>query len=69
MNAETVAKALGGRKAGGGWTARCPAHNDRKPSLSICDAHDGMVLVHCHAGQKLVAKSGELCEFVFEFEA
>jgi hypothetical protein len=50
MNAETVAKALGGRKAGGGWTARCPAHNDRKPSLSICDAHDGMVLVHCHAG-------------------
>jgi hypothetical protein len=50
MNAETIAKALGGRKAGGGWTARCPAHNDRKPSLSICDADDGTVLVRCHAG-------------------
>ncbi len=49
MNAETIAKALGGRKAGGGWTARCPAHDDRSPSLSICD-QDGKVLVRCHAG-------------------
>lgn len=49
MNAETIAKALGGRKAGGGWTAQCPAHDDRTPSLSIRDA-DGTVLVHCHAG-------------------
>ena len=38
MTAETIAKALGGRKAGGGWMARCPAHDDRKPSLSIRDA-------------------------------
>ena len=29
MTAETIAKALGGRKAGGGWMARCPAHDDR----------------------------------------
>jgi hypothetical protein len=29
--------------------ARCPAHDDRKPSLSISDA-DGRVLVCCHAG-------------------
>jgi len=35
MTAEAIAKALGGRKAGGGWTARCPAHDDRTPSLSI----------------------------------
>ena len=49
MTAETIAKALGGRKAGSGWTARCPAHDDREPSLSIRDA-DGKVLVHCHAG-------------------
>lgn len=35
MNAETIAYALGGRKAGSGWTARCPAHEDRMPSLSI----------------------------------
>ena len=40
MTAETIAKALGGRKAGSGWTARCPAHDDHTPSLSIRDAED-----------------------------
>jgi hypothetical protein len=30
--------------------ARCPAHDDRTPSLSICDAEDNKVLVRCHAG-------------------
>ena len=50
MKAETIAKALGGRKAGGGWMARCPAHDDREPSLSIRDADNGKVLVRCHAG-------------------
>jgi hypothetical protein len=49
MTAETIARALGGRKAGQGWMARCPAHDDREPSLSICGA-DGKVLVRCHAG-------------------
>jgi len=49
MTAETMAKALGGRKVGQGWTARCPAHDDREPSLSIRDS-DGKVLVRCHAG-------------------
>jgi putative DNA primase/helicase len=48
--AETIAKALGGRKAGGGWTARCPAHDDHTPSLSIRDAEENKVLVRCHAG-------------------
>lgn len=50
MTAETIAKALGGRKAGAGWTARCPAHDDRTPSLSIRDADANKVLVRCHAG-------------------
>jgi putative DNA primase/helicase len=50
MTAETVAKALGGRKAGSAWMARCPAHADREPSLSITDAENGKVLVRCHAG-------------------
>lgn len=50
MTAKTIAKALGGRKAGGGWTARCPAHDDRTPSLSIRDAEENKVLVRCHAG-------------------
>jgi putative DNA primase/helicase len=50
MTAEIVAKALGGRRAGGGWIALCPAHEDRKPSLSITEATGGKVLVRCHAG-------------------
>ena len=50
MTAEAIAKALGGRKAGAAWMARCPAHDDRAPSLSIADASDGKVLVRCHAG-------------------
>jgi putative DNA primase/helicase len=50
MTAETIAKALGGRKTGGCWAARCPAHDDRTPSLSIRDAEENKVLVRCHAG-------------------
>jgi hypothetical protein len=50
MTAETIAKALGGRKAGSGWMVRCPTHDDREPSLSIRYADDGNVLVRCHAG-------------------
>ena len=39
------------RPAGDGkWIARCPAHEDRDPSLSIGIGRDGRVLVHCHAG-------------------
>jgi hypothetical protein len=32
------------------WLARCPAHKDRSPSLSIRELNDGRVLVHCFAG-------------------
>lgn len=49
MNAESIAKVLGGRRSGSGWSARCPAHEDSKPSLSLTD-ENGKVLVHCHAG-------------------
>ncbi len=50
MTAELIAKALGGRKIGSGWSARCPTHDDRTPSLSLRDTSDGKVLVRCHAG-------------------
>ena len=50
MKAGTIARALGGRKVGSNWMARCPAHDDRDPSLSVQNAGDGKVLVHCHAG-------------------
>jgi hypothetical protein len=38
------------RRSGRGWTARCPAHEDRTPSLSITETADGKVLVKCWAG-------------------
>lgn len=34
----------------GRWSARCPAHEDRGPSLSIRELDDGRVLLHCFAG-------------------
>lgn len=50
MTAETVAKALGGHRAGANWMARCPAHDDSSPSLAISAGSNGKVLVRCHAG-------------------
>jgi hypothetical protein len=32
------------------FQARCPAHRDRSPSLSITGGEDGRVLLHCFAG-------------------
>ena len=40
----------GRKKSGRGWSAQCPAHDDRKPSLSIGTGEDGRVLLHCHSG-------------------
>lgn len=40
----------GVEKSGGGWTARCPAHDDQNASLSIGIGEDGRILLHCHAG-------------------
>jgi hypothetical protein len=37
------------RRAGRGWSARCPAHQDRSASLSVAVADDGRILVHCFA--------------------
>jgi hypothetical protein len=50
MSAEVIAKALGGRKVGTSWSARCPAHDDSTPSLSLSYSTDGKLLVRCHAG-------------------
>jgi hypothetical protein len=33
----------------GSWSARCPAHDDRHPSLSISATSEGVVLLKCHA--------------------
>ncbi len=49
MTAELLAHALQAKRSGSSWTAKCPSHEDRNPSLSIREAN-GKVLVHCHAG-------------------
>jgi len=36
--------------ARGQYIARCPAHEDRRPSLSVRELDDGRVLLHCFAG-------------------
>lgn len=37
-------------KTGGGFMARCPAHEDAKASLSVSEGRDQPVVIHCHAG-------------------
>jgi hypothetical protein len=34
----------------GRWLARCPAHDDRSPSLAVRELDDGRLLLHCFAG-------------------
>ncbi len=49
MNAEQIALALGGKRSGRQWACRCPAHEDRSPSLLIFDGREA-VQVRCMAG-------------------
>ena len=48
-SAEWLTYELGGRYNGRNGIARCPAHDDRHPSLSIAE-RDGKLLLHCFAG-------------------
>lgn len=47
---DVLARLEGVKRSGKGWSARCPAHDDRKASLSIAEGDDGRVLLRCHAG-------------------
>jgi len=42
-------------KGHGQWIARCPAHDDRNPSLSIKEGENGAVLLKCFAGCDIAA--------------
>ena len=43
------------RKTARGYTARCPAHEDRDASLSVAEGRDGRALVKCFAGCEVAA--------------
>jgi len=49
-DAYTITVALGGTWSRGKGMACCPAHDDRRPSLSLTDGADGCLLLNCHAG-------------------
>lgn len=48
--ARTLTQSLGGKWYGRYGLACCPAHGDRKPSLSLADAPDGRLLLNCKTG-------------------
>src|ERR1035441_10959064 len=51
---QAVLTARGCEPTGGGsqLSARCPAHEDKRASLSVSEASDGKGLICCHAGCK-----------------
>src|SRR5262245_34571439 len=58
IRAETIITMLSQVRSAGTdrWTARCPAHEDRSPSLTIRQTHD-RILIHCWAG----CTAAEIC--------
>lgn len=38
------------QRNGNNYSARCPAHEDRNPSLSVSETQDSKLLIKCHAG-------------------
>lgn len=63
MSAEALLAHLDSVKRTGAerWIAKCPAHDDRTPSLSVRELEDGRVLVKCFAGcgfDEIVSKAG-----------
>ena len=51
MKAQEIAARLGGHRNGQhGWLVKCPAHEDKRPSLSIRDGRDGELKVRCFGG-------------------
>jgi len=41
------------KRSGSAWAAKCPAHQDGNPSLSINEGRDGNAILYCHAGCQL----------------
>lgn len=57
---DLLSRLEGVRGAKGVWSARCPAHADRSPSLSVKELPDGRILMHCFGGCGTDAVLGSL---------
>ena len=57
---EFLTRLEGVRRSGQGHIARCPAHDDRRQSLSISTGTDGRILLRCHAGCETEAVVGAM---------
>lgn len=56
-----LARLAGVHRNGSGATAKCPAHDDRRNSLSVGEGDEGRALLKCHAGcssDEIVARLG-----------
>jgi hypothetical protein len=62
MSIENLLNRLTKVKGGKGrWTACCPSHEDRSPSLAIRETEDGRILLKCFGGcsvQEIVGSIG-----------
>ena len=52
MSAHDLLNRLEGvrQRTGESWSAKCPSHDDKTPSLSIRETAEGLVLLQCWAG-------------------
>ncbi len=68
MTTDTLLSRLDGVRNRGAdqWSARCPAHDDKSPSLSVRALPDGRTLIRCFAGcsadEVLDAVGLDMCE-------
>lgn len=61
MSVDTLLQRLTKVKGGRGhWTACCPAHEDRSPSLAITETDDGRILLKCFGGCSVQAIVGAI---------
>ena len=62
ISADEIGSALNGKRnhTTGTWSCRCPAHDDKSPSLSVSPGDDVDVVLHCHKGCSQEAVIDEL---------
>lgn len=56
MGVDLLSRLSGVRSTGRDrWIAKCPAHDDRSPSMTVRQLPDGRTLMHCFAGCETAA--------------